>query len=689
MKLVLIFFLTFSSFSLTAKTIDRSIPINNYFAKKSTILSAERFVKNLTEVFPGTKSHQLSWLESDHLQRADFLKKTRAESKLKLKSDQYQKIYQFLSPKLTGKEIEIEHIDISKSRKIILSATDFERKVFDLNKDKKSLIFSSSPDLDHHTYIYGLYPSTDKKLIALLLGFDGSIDNTWVYIYDTQQNKIIKKIEQSRWETEVTWWTNESILFFHPESSSKGYSVVIENVLSGEQKILINHATVALNDWMGYSDFVTDDMAIKNLKTGQFLNYSHLKISSLIAEDDHYFYLFDNYNKEKSGAVYRLAKIPEAQLELFIPALDKTFLDSVTIDQDFIFVKYMIDATNQLKIFNKKAELIDEISIPNQVDLASFNWKTVGEVVTLNIQSSVVMSKEVEWTLHKKIDENIFTKDMFKKDDFEIETRIEYITSFDGEKIPIRLTYKKDLIFDQNRPVYMETYGGFLISGYMSPPTSKMHLKFIKQGGVVVGTGVRGGSEKGYSWFAAAAGTFKYVTSLDLAACAQALVTRGITQPRRIVSLGVSNGGYVVASAALMSPEAFGLVIPINGVQDQLNFTDLDRWGMGWQEDYTNPYEAKNYLDINKRAPLELKVKDSAQLPEFLIINGEQDTRVNKVHSYKLKAKLDEINQNKAILFSVDHAGHSPFRRNLGDIGIQANSAMWAKIFDFSGLQFE
>ena len=688
MKLITAIVTLFSACNLSAREIDRAIPINSYFAQKAAAVKAEKFVKSLIEVFPGTQSHKYSWLETGTIKRAEFLLKTKEQAQVALKKGDFLKISAFLAPAKTETEKTINTFEVSDTRKIILSSLNFERRITDINQDQKTVIFSSTTDTEHQTYVYDIFPSPDKKFLAILIGYDGTIDNTWVLIYDVEQSKMIQKFEHYRWEQAVTWWTADSIIMMHPESSEKGYSLAIQNVVTMEQTLLINHGTISIGDWIGYADFVTDDITLKNLKTSQLLTYSHLKVSTFVTEDDHYFYLLNNYSKENTGVVFKLAKVSEAQLEHFLPSVDKTFLESVSYEEGYIFAKYLIDATNILKIFNMKAELIDQIVIPNQIDLASYSWSKAGEVVSLDLSSSVVTSKKFEWTLHTKVNESELLKDMFKADDLEIETRIEYITSFDGEKIPLRLTYKKGLLLDGNRPVYMETYGGFLLSGYLSPPIAKMHLEFIKRGGVVVGTGVRGGAEKGYAWFSAAAGPLKYVTSYDLVACAKALVTLGISKPEKIISTGASNGGYVVASAALISPESFGLVIPVNGVQDQLNFTDLDRWGMGWQDDYTNPYDPKNFTNIVKRAPLEYSPK-TTKWPEFLIINGEQDTRVNKVHSYKLKAVLDEKSNQSVVLFSVDHAGHGPFSRRLGEVGIQASSTMWAKIFEFSGLRFE
>ena len=62
---------------------------------------------------------------------------------------------------------------------------------------------------------------------------------------------------------------------------------------------------------------------------------------------------------------------------------------------------------------------------------------------------------------------------------------------------------------------------------------------------------------------------------------------------------------------------------------------------------------------------------------------------MNKSHSYKLKAVLDEKFNSKTTLLSVDHAGHWPDRGYLiGETGIKNRAIIWAKIFDYFGLTF-
>ena len=123
-------------------------------------------------------------------------------------------------------------------------------------------------------------------------------------------------------------------------------------------------------------------------------------------------------------------------------------------------------------------------------------------------------------------------------------------------------------------------------------------------------------------------------------------------------------------------------------MHDQLDFPSLDRWGITWQSEYLNPYDAKDFRSIYVRAPLEIN-STASDKPFFFIVNGESDSRVNKVHSYKLKAKLDEIWPGQSILFSVNHAGHGGTSSYLlDDIGAEASAHVCSEIFTHTGLQF-
>ena len=658
--------------------------------------SAKAFVNNMLEVFPGTKSNKYQWLELASEKRAEFLLKTRSEAAEKLfHSPLIEKITATLTPAPVTEESDVAEVKISDTRKIVYTQFNFVRKVYDIDGEQKTMIVSNQDFAPHQAYLHGLFASPDNKIIGIGFAIDGSIDNITVKFYDVENKKFLNDIEMFSGDFGMNWFSNTQVIYTHGESSSKGESTVIENVVTGEQLFKINHGKVNSGDWIGYTDYSTDDLILQNLKNSKVLVYKNLKTTSIETESDDKFFLTANYSKELAGGIYSLEKTSGAALVTFAAPIAHSHLNAIqTVKRteetpDVLMAQYIHDAESTIVVYNLDGSIDRQTVIPSDFAFLSMSYEkdSVSYVITVNSING--RSTELKWPIGDsklKIPPEAYLPK--EKAEYEIVSRIEYFKSADGELIPARITHKKDLLMTGSVPVFMDAYGGFMLQGYLAPVVNKMRLEFIKRGGIVVGTGIRGGSERGYSWYQAGAGLNKIKTSQDLIAIAQGMVERGYTQAQKIAMTGTSNGGYVVASAGRMAPEAFGLVIPMNGVQDQLDFSSLDRWGIGWEDDFTNPYTAKNFPFIMVRSPLEVKfqVKTGA---EFLVINGENDTRVNKVHSYKLKALLDDNVPGKSVLLSVDNAGHWATSTYLLDsIGIRANSIMWAKVYDFMGMAY-
>jgi prolyl oligopeptidase len=83
---------------------------------------------------------------------------------------------------------------------------------------------------------------------------------------------------------------------------------------------------------------------------------------------------------------------------------------------------------------------------------------------------------------------------------------------------------------------------------------------------------VRGGGEYGRAWHEAAIKSRRQNAFDDYIAAARWLVSAGYTTPALLASRGNSNGGLLVAVAALQAPEEFGAVFSRAGNLDMLGF---------------------------------------------------------------------------------------------------------------------
>jgi len=142
--------------------------------------------------------------------------------------------------------------------------------------------------------------------------------------------------------------------------------------------------------------------------------------------------------------------------------------------------------------------------------------------------------------------------------------------SLDGTRVSMFLIHRKDVPRDGRQPVRLSGYGGFNIS--VEPRFTAVTAAWLKQGGVLAFAHVRGGGEYGRAWHEAALKTRRQNAFDDYIAAARWLVSAGYTTPSKLASRGNSNGGLLVAVAAMQAPEAFGAVFCRAPLLDMLRF---------------------------------------------------------------------------------------------------------------------
>lgn len=670
---------------LASASVLRATPLN--------IHQSSKFVSNsnfFADIPAQTKSRQYAWLETENTNRAKFLVDSKSELANVLQtSTQLQTIEAFMMASLPADIAMVSETVVDQSRKFILSQKNYYSQVHDQSGKASNLIFSAETLKPDRAEAISLSLSPSKKYLVIQVQLNGNIDFSRYFVYDVLNQKMKDSFDGLSYMIKPSWHSEDELVFMHSDSSPRLMSVVILNLADMKSKILLNYEVIKFNDWICLTSQAAGHSIFKNFSTGKsFTANKAIGYTSIIAETDAAFYFVGHADND--GTVFRLKKVDQSTPERIIPPKAEHWTGSIsTVDSKYILVNYSRDSIVTLGLFDLDGKKVSEISLPDNYDLSSVAFDSNG-ILQTTVANFLAQTFQLSWDLQKPetIDFSILPQ-KFISSGIEIVSRLEYFKSKDGVLIPARLVYLASTKLSPQTPTYIDSYGGFnYISGYLTPWLSKVKIKFLKQGGLLVGTAIRGGAERGYEWYLAGAGRNKANSMHDLIGIANGLVERGYTQNKKIVSTGTSMGGYVAAAAAQMSPSSFGLVIPISGFHDQLGFMELDKWGVSWTDDLLNPYVKGDFNSILERAPLELRVS-STDYPEYLIVNGEHDSRVNKVHSYKLKASLDEFNKGKTFLLSAEHAGHWPQENYmLGPVGAKTNAIIWTRVFDYLGLNF-
>ncbi|HXQ81953.1 MAG TPA: prolyl oligopeptidase family serine peptidase [Opitutaceae bacterium] len=132
------------------------------------------------------------------------------------------------------------------------------------------------------------------------------------------------------------------------------------------------------------------------------------------------------------------------------------------------------------------------------------------------------------------------------------------VPGHDGVMVPLSIIHVKGLALDGKNSCILTGYGAYGIS--QSPSFSILDSVALR--GVVLGIAhVRGGGEKGESWYKAGFKTTKANTWMDFISCAEFLIKQGYTSPRRLAGAGTSAGGILISRAITERPDLFAAAV--------------------------------------------------------------------------------------------------------------------------------
>jgi len=238
-------------------------------------------------------------------------------------------------------------------------------------------------------------------------------------------------------------------------------------------------------------------------------------------------------------------------------------------------------------------------------------------------------------------------------------TRRLFATSHDGEQVPVTILHRADLVLDGSAPLMLYGYGSYGMS--MPAGFSENNLSLVDRGMVYAIAHVRGGMEKGYSWYTNGKREHKTNTFDDFIASANMLIEEGYTSKGKIAAMGGSAGGMLMGVIANQEPELFGSIISLVPFVDVLNTMLDDTLPLTppeWPE-WGNPIVSKeDYERISAYSPYDNVAAQN--YPSMFVMAGLTDPRVTYWEPAKWVAKLrvTKTDDNPLILKTHMGAGH-------------------------------
>ncbi|MGO6709640.1 S9 family peptidase [Rhizobium leguminosarum] len=238
-------------------------------------------------------------------------------------------------------------------------------------------------------------------------------------------------------------------------------------------------------------------------------------------------------------------------------------------------------------------------------------------------------------------------------------TRRVFAPAWDGEKVPVTLLYRRDTPLDGSSPCLLYGYGAYGITIPAGFNTNCLSL--ADRGFVYAIAHIRGGKDKGFSWYEDGKMDKKTNTFKDFVAAADYLNQKKFTSYAKIIAEGGSAGGMLMGAVANMAPEKFaGLIaaVPFVDVLNTMLDDTLPLTPPEWPE-WGNPIDSKEeYEQIASYSPYDNV--DAKAYPPILALGGLTDPRVTYWEPAKWVAKLrDKTTGNAPILLKTNmDAGH-------------------------------
>ena len=232
--------------------------------------------------------------------------------------------------------------------------------------------------------------------------------------------------------------------------------------------------------------------------------------------------------------------------------------------------------------------------------------------------------------------------------------------SHDGELVPVSLIHHRDTPLDGSAPCLLYGYGSYGITVPAAFNTNALSL--ADRGLVYAIAHIRGGKDKGFSWYEDGKRAKKANTFRDFIAVAEHLVAERYTAHDRIVAQGGSAGGMLMGAVVNMAPDHFGGIIaevPFVDVLSTMLDETLPLTPPEWPE-WGNPIvSAADYRTIAAYSPYDNV--GSHAYPPILAAAGLTDPRVTYWEPAKWVARLRERKtDDNPVLFRINmDAGHA------------------------------
>ena len=237
-------------------------------------------------------------------------------------------------------------------------------------------------------------------------------------------------------------------------------------------------------------------------------------------------------------------------------------------------------------------------------------------------------------------------------------SEVVYAAAADGERIPVSMVYRRDLVADRPQPLLLTGYGAYGFANDVH--FSSARLSLLDRGLIVATAHVRGGGELGKRWHDEGRMLAKRNTFTDFIAAAEHLIAQSWTRPDLLAIEGGSAGGLLMGAVVNARPDLFKAVVADVPFVDVVN-TMLDAslpLTTGEYEEWGDPRDVRYFEYMLSYSPYD-NIAAKAY-PAMLVQTSLNDSQVMYWEPAKYVARLRaaKTDANPLLLKVNMEAGH-------------------------------
>ena len=371
-----------------------------------------------------------------------------------------------------------------------------------------------------------------------------------------------------------------------------------------------------------------------------------------------------------------------ADAKLVVPEGEGSIEPPLLVTQTRLVVNRVVGGPSEAKIYDHGGKPVASLALPAVASLLEM-VKLSGDELLFRVMTHLDPAAWYHVDASGRATRTaLVTKSPVNLDDAEVVR--ETAPSKDGTRVPLTIIRRKGTVLDGTNPMLLTGYGGYGIS--MTPYfLGSFGRIWLDTGGVFAIANLRGGGEYGEAWHEAGKLTKKQNVFDDFIACAQHLIDRKYTSPAHLAIEGGSNGGLLMGAVLTQRPDLFRAVVSFVGIYDMLR-VELDPNGAFNVTEFGSVKDAGQFSALFGYSPYH-HVTPGVAYPAVFLLTGDNDGRVNPMHSRKMTARLQATTfSGRPILLRTSGASGHGFGTAASE-AIEQAADVFAFLFDQLGIR--